>query len=168
MLIDTLVGDWVLVARALAHGEADVMDGQADPASATRWLGGSGVALIQTADAASGLRLGVQADGRFCERMTGDASGLWFDAHGVQTAAADPFDGVLMLTQDCAYLLPHTLPAWATPAPGAHAPAILRFDDGDTCISDRLDVSADTLVRTMNCVTDGICLERVVLVYRRA
>ena len=56
------------------------------------------------------------------------------------------------------------------PSPDAmnrHGHALLRYDDGDTRISDGLRLQGTRLLRTMNVVTDELYTDRQLFAYER-
>ena len=75
--------------------------------------------------------------------------------------------GTLAITGECAWLQPDGIPRWSTHALNRYDQAILRYDDGDTKISDTLRLSGERLLRTVNVVTDELYTDRQLIAYLR-
>jgi len=173
-----ICGEWHLAASASEtselHGDGDGGgDPDPDPDGVARWLSGFDDALLAGATDTAGLVLTVLAGGTFTERVTGRPPVVqpWFDVDGVLADEVQPFDGSFVDTGETAWLKPRgvrSVQEFGRPAEGRWAPAVLRYDDGDTRIADSLRLVGTDLVRTVNVVTDDLYLDRVVLVYRRA
>jgi hypothetical protein len=142
-------------------------DKVSDPDDIRAWLNGGDDALVAAAQPAKGLTLSIARDGGFSEERTGAAAVPWFDADGVLEHQAVPFAGTATPVGEMLYLRLVETKSWATPTEGRYAPALLRYDDEDTKVSDALTLAGDRLVRTMNVVTDELYLNRVVLLYAR-
>jgi hypothetical protein len=130
------------------------------------WLNGFDASLVATAKATSGMTLSIAADGTFTERVSGKPDVYWFDEEGV-LADVTPFDGLIVHNVQGSYLRPLNIAKWAIPVDGRYGLAVLRYDDGDTKISDCVRSSDGRLIRTINVVTDELYLDRIVIVYER-
>ena len=168
-----ICGEWHLAASTSVVSELDSPaddESGADSDDVARWLNGGDGGIAAAAPETAGLLLTITHAGSFTERVTGRPGvDLWFDAGGMLTdGVSSPFDGSVVDNGQVAWLRPRGLPPFARPVQGRYAPAVLRYDDGDTRIADGLRVVGADLVRTVNVVTDELYLDRVVLVYRRA
>jgi hypothetical protein len=161
-----IAGTWELIGFAETQSTARLIGEDTDPADIDAWLNRHDDSLLSDAEAASGLRLRIDA-GNFTEERTGSPSVSWFDAEGVLAEEVAPFDGTLIRTEDGIYLRPAVIPSWAMPVDGRHGPAVLRYDDSDTKIAESLHLAGERLMRTVNVVTDELYLNRVVLIYAR-
>lgn len=165
--ISAFVGTWVLTGSTSIKGELAIVDGSPDPNGVEDWLNGSGLSLFETVDATSGLSIDIQPDGTFSEQKQGNPEIEWYDFEGVLTEV-EPFNGSLVANEQGVYLLADDAPEWRMPTENEYGVAVLRYDDGDTKISDRLEKKDDLLIRTMNVVTDELYFDRIVIVYRRS
>ena len=77
-----------------------------------------------------------------------------------------PFQGYLSFHKTSIYFLPINLPSWAMPV-DRESSIKLRYDDGDTKISDCIERQNERLIRTVSVVTDELYLDRVIIVYQR-
>jgi hypothetical protein len=161
-------GTWILVASGSSRSEVEFLDNdEPDPHGVSKWLNGFDDGLIKEAKATSGLTLTVESDGTFAERAEGAPKVDWFDEEGVLQAQVTPFDGVIVTTADVSFLRPVEIASWALPVEGRYGTSVLRYDDGDTKISDGIRVIDGRLIRTVNVATDDLYLDRVVIVYER-
>lgn len=160
------IGTWQLIATARSDSEIAFIGEEPDPAGVADWLNGRSAAGATVP--AAGLLLEIQPNGRFTERRTGTPAVDWFDAEGVLADKPSPFDGTVLQSGLTAYLRPDDIASWARPEDGRYAPAVLRYDDGDTKIADSVTRDGPNLLRTVNVVTDELYLTRVVLVYAPA
>lgn len=167
MLDPKLTGEWELVASAAIQSEIASASDEPGPQPVAAWLNSYDMVLPADSVATSGLTLSLHPDGSFADRLTGKPRIEWFDAEGVLVPEVSPLVGTTKVAGDTAYLTPRGVPRWAEPIEGRYAPAILRYDDGDTKIADGVRLTADGLVRTVNVVTDELYLTRVVLLYRK-
>lgn len=113
----------------------------------------------------TGLHLTIADDHTFTEGVEGEPTFDWFDDEGVMCHPT-PFDGLVVNDDAGIYIRPHEILSWATPKPGEYG-CILRHDDGDTKICDRLIVDGDDLFRIMSVVTDELYTNRLVYHYQR-
>ncbi|QDT18117.1 hypothetical protein [Alienimonas californiensis] len=169
--VEALVGQWTLIAAVQITDELPVEDeGVAGgrPPEMAAWLRGDGGDLAPNGSPAAGLTLTVRADGRFEERFLRAAElGVtveFYDRHGIATLPPEPFDGRLRTIDG---------KAWAAPT-GDGPPLIasddspVRYDEGDTVVSEQFSVREGRLLRTQNVVTDELYLSRSVFIYDRA
>ncbi|WP_435234818.1 hypothetical protein ACR30L_13755 [Psychromonas sp. PT13] len=163
MNIDSIVGVWLLIGSVSINSEINFIGEEPDPKGVTDWLNDSGEELIDKIQATSGLTLSVSADRTFTEVKQGSPSIYWFSDEGVLESEVIPFNGVVKTNEYGAFLQPEDIPSWATPT--NNYGVILRYDDGDTKISDHIYIREDKLVRTINVVTDELYLDRIVVVY---
>jgi len=167
MVLD-IQGEWHLVASASTNSEIEFIGEEPDPNGITNWLNGFDDTLVDSAKSTSGLVLTIQSDGTFTEVVSGKPEVYWFDEEGVLQTEVTPFNGVVAPSGSANYLRPVDIAKWAKPVEELYSPAILRYDDGDTKISDRVHVNSGKLIRTVNTVTDELYLDRVVIVYGRS
>jgi hypothetical protein len=139
------------------------------PADIANWLLGAEETGRSRMEPRSGLELTIRPDGSFSEQVLGGQhSVLWYDSEGVQTDSPEPSEGSVreIAGADAVSLHPRI-----SPPPGPHRPAalrdVLRYDDGDTQVSDILQVAGRSLIRVISVVTDGLYFNRVVASYRR-
>ena len=168
MTFSAYVGRWALISSASINSEISFIGEDPDPNGVNDWLNGDAIDLVDGSDPTTGLLLQIEQDGSFSEQKTGNPKVYWFDSEGVLTNDVEPFDGRLQSNESNVFLRPSEIPSWAIPVEGKHGRAILRLDDGDTKISDRLDVIGDRLIRSVNVVTDELYLDRIVIVYSRS
>jgi hypothetical protein len=168
MRIEGVSGEWHLVASTSTRSEIAFDGDEPDPQGVSNWLNGSDNALAESAAETSGMVLSISPDGSFTEKVTGEPQVYWFDEEGVLAQGVSPFDGVIAWAADRAYLKPRAIANWAIPEEGRYAPALLRYDDGDTKIADQLRFEGHQLVRTVNVVTDELYLDRIVIIYQRS
>ena len=90
---------------------------------------------------------------------------MMFDVGGVQVNDYEPMEGEIIESDGFAFLHPKGVPEWAES--NATDSLVLRYDDGDTKVSDNLRLVDNFLVRQISVVTDEIYLERIVLIYSR-
>lgn len=162
MRLADAVGSWRLAAVAERSLELDA-DGD-DPQAIPAWLA-TGVEgdPREGSEPADGLTLVIDAEGGFSERVDGDPDLPWFGSDGRSTDGVVPFDGHVLSNAHGYYLVPADMPAVATPTDVLDT--LLRYDDGETMISERIQVIDGLLVRSINVARDGRHLERTVLVY---
>lgn len=116
---------------------------------------------------AAGLTLVIADDRSFVE--TGASAVPWYAADGVLHDGAVPFDG--------SFIGPLTVRS-SSVEPGAFHGRRLRYDDGDTRISDSFDwhpkksrgpaKGPERLIRTVTAITDEQSVDRLIYVYHRA
>ncbi|MDE0854959.1 MAG: hypothetical protein OSA97_11125 [Nevskia sp.] len=163
-----LKGDWSLIAACSVRSEIPfINDEEPDPSGVFNWLNGFDDELVANAKPTSGLTMTIKPDGQFVERLSGTPAVYWFDEEGVLQEEVTPFSGMVVDTEQASYLCPASIPKWATPVSGRYGTAVLRYDDGDTKISDAVRRIGHQLVRTVNVVTDELYLDRVVILYQR-
>lgn len=159
-------GTWRAIGSASTRGEVAFIGDEPDPNGVHDWLNGDGHMLAGEVQAVDGLVLHIDPSGGFTEQKHGNPPICWFDSEGVQTSEVEPFNGVLSIHADAAYLLSASVQNWAKAVEGRYGPAVLRYDDGDTKICDRIERVGNELLRTINVVTDELYLDRVLIVYR--
>ena len=165
MNIESFAGTWTLIGSTSINGEISFIDEEPDPNGVRNWLNGKGAALRDEVEPNSGLTLSIAANGSFTEQVEGDPNVYWFDSEGVLVSEVVPFGGFLKLQGENAYLQPSEIPSRATPDDEYNV--VLRYDDGDTKICDCINLVGDTLIRTVNVVTDELYLDRVIIVYQK-
>lgn len=169
MAYQNIEGEWHLIASASITSEVQfVNDEQPDPNGVANWLNGFDDSLLESAKQTSGLVLSITPDGSFTERVTGKPEVYWFDVEGVFANEVTPFDGVTVKNEQGAYLKPVAVAKWAVAVEGRYGKCVLRYDDGDTKITDNLRIVEAHLIRTVNIVTDELYLDRVLIRYKRA
>lgn len=167
MASEEVQGEWRLVRSASIKSEIEFVNDEPHPNGVSDWLNGFDESLVDRASPTSGLTLSISPKGSFTERLSGKPNVYWFDNEGVLQTEVAPFDGVVVGCGQEAYLRPAEIAKWATPEDGEYGRALLRYDDGDTKIADRIRTMGDRLVRVVNIVTDDLYLDRVVIVYER-
>ena len=168
MTDQNITGEWHLVASISIQPESHLeflKDGP-DHTGISNWLNGFDDKLIEEAQETSGLVLCIKQDGSFTEEVTGNPNVYWFNDEGCLVDVA-PFNGVLVETEQGFYLKPTNINEWAIPIEEAYGACVLRYDDGDTKITDHLRRVGEYLVRTVNVVTDEAYLDRVLIKYKR-
>ncbi|ABC29949.1 hypothetical protein HCH_03186 [Hahella chejuensis KCTC 2396] len=165
MSIESFVGTWLLVSSISVSSEIAQEPGAVRHDKIKSGLRGAGQELIEKAKPTSGLALTIDDNGEFKEEKEGEPQVKWFDTDGVLTPKVVPFSGVVRANKSGVFLQADDIPSWA--APTDRYSVILRFDDGDTTISDQIYLIDDKLVRTVNVVTDEAYLDRTVIVYSR-
>jgi hypothetical protein len=166
MISQDLCGAWCLVGTVSTRSQIALINGQPDPRGIEQWLKGVDDRLIETATETSGLLLSISPEASFTEQLTGKPTVYWFDEEGVLAGEVSPFNGVVVQTQQGAYLKPAEIAKFGRPVEGRYGNVVLRYDDGDTKIADGLRRVGAQLIRTVNVVTDELYLDRVVVVYR--
>jgi|GEM_PF-4391016 len=168
MVPENIRGEWRLVASGSINAEiAFINDEEPDPNGVSDWLNGFDHALVAASKPTSGLTLSIAADGTFSEIVSGNPQVYWFDVEGVLESEVIPFSGVVVHNDQASYLRPTSIATWATPVEGRYGLAVLRYDDGDTEISDSVRLVENQLIRTVNVVTDELYLDRIAIVYER-
>ncbi len=166
MIIDNLIGTWILIGSISINSEIELIGGEHDSNEVEKWLGGKSYELINEVEPTEGLILTITSDGRFEEEKTGYPQVSWFDREGVLQSEVTPFQGYLSFHETNIYFTPADLPSWAMPV-DRESRIKLRYDDGDTKISDCIERQNDQLIRTVSVVTDELYLDRVIIVYQR-
>ena len=165
MSMESIIGTWLLIGSVSINSEVSFVGEEADPNGVKDWLNGEGEELIEEIISTSGLTLKVGADGTFTETKDGDPKVYWFSDEGVLESEVVPFNGVVKTNGAGSFLQPEEIPSWATPTD--EYGIVLRYDDGDTKISDQIYIAGENLVRTINVVTDELYLDRIVIVYKK-
>jgi hypothetical protein len=158
-----VVGTWRMIAATSVNCELPIHHEQTRRMAIDEWLYGKSHALIRQAPLNFGLNLKINADGTFSETGNNSLPLTWFDAEGVLSESAIPFDGVINLDAEDLYLHA-TPPENHTDPVRAHR---VRYDDGDTIVCDRAELVQDRLVRTMSVVTDELYCDRAILIYQK-
>jgi hypothetical protein len=168
-MLPEFVGDWHLDGYAFV----DTFIGPGEPPGPSdieNWLlavAGTGWPELE---ARTGLVLVVRGDGTYSERASGEAPPmLWYDTDGVRTDSPEPTKGVVreVPSRPAVSLHPHTAPV-REDYPQEDFRGVLRYDDGDTLVSDLLRVEGGSLVRAISVVTDELYFNRVVARSRRS
>lgn len=163
MKIEDLVGTWNLIGSLSISSEIQLTGEDSSTQSVNEWLRGKSDELVDSLESTQGLILTILADGRFVEEKTGNPNVPWYDQEGVLQSEVTPFHGYLRVDPAGAHLMPDDVPSWATPE--QKSGLTLRYDDGDTKISDRIERRDDRLIRTVSVVTDELYLDRTLMVY---
>jgi hypothetical protein len=164
---DNFPGEWTLDGYAFVE-TGNPID-PPGPADIANWLLGVAEDGRPRLETRTGLELTIRRDGSYSERVA-DCKYLmlWYDSEGVQTDSPEPTEGTVREVAGTAAISLH--PRGALP-PRPHHPGgfrdVLRYDDGDTQVSDILHVVGESLSRVISVVTDGLYLNRVVTRYRR-
>jgi len=165
MTIDLFIGTWLLMGSVSYRSELEIIDGRRDPMGVLNWLNGKGDNSISEIIPAKGLTLTIAESGSFQEEKTGEPEIKWFNASG-ELSKVQTFSGKVSFHRSRAYLIANNIPDWAKPY-GKVNKAKLRYDDGDTKITDLLEIRDKKLVRTINVVTDEMFFDRVIIVYQK-
>ncbi len=166
MKIESITGDWELIGTASINSEISFIEEEPEPDGVKNWLNGRAEELIKKTELTSGLTLRIDSEGNFTEKKDGNPEIEWFDSEGVLEPEVIPFDGVIKIDGSGAYIVPKQIPSWAEPSKIEYG-VILRYDDSDTKICDRIEKIDGKLIRTMSVVTDELYLNRVVIVYKK-
>lgn len=164
MSIESFVGIWQLIGSTSTKGELAFIDNKPDPNGVKNWLKGEARELISQINSTSGLTLTINQHGTFTEEKEGNPEVNWFSSEVVLESKVVPFNGKVKFQADVAYLYPNEIPDWAKPR-GRKYGIVLRYNDGDTIISDNISLIDQKLVRTVNVVTDEMYFDRVAIVY---
>lgn len=165
MVIETFVGTWILIASSTLNSEISFTNGVPDPNGVRNWLNGSGKDLIEKAELASGLSLTILPDGSFIEEKNSETKVDWFDDEGVLNSDPYTYTGTLMSNTYGVFLEQSSDPRFATSTDKYGS--FVRYDDGDTKISDSIARKEAVLIRTVNVVTDEAYLMRVIYIYKQ-
>lgn len=161
------LGKWAL--DGYAYIEASSPGKQPGPADIADWLLARAQADRAELEARTGLELTIRRDGSYSEQVVGDEpSMLWYDSEGVQTDSPGPTEGTIRDVDGRVAVSLH--PRDAPPPTPPHQEGlrgILRYDDGDTQVSDILQVVGESLIRTISVVTDELYFSRIAARYRR-
>lgn len=164
--IQAIIGQWELTGYASDEGrEAEARTSRDDDIdawareldeSAENWLS-QAPEEFPDFDAAAGLTLSIEADGRYAE--TGDAGEQVhiISSDGVLGDSLDVYAGSL-LEQNSRIL------AFTDEEPQGHC----RLDDGDTQVTDEFFLDGNELIRVVSMVTDGMYLDRFFYRYEPA
>ncbi len=166
MSIDIFVGTWALIGSFSIGSEIEFIDEEPDPNGVKNWLNGKSYKSIEQIERTEGLTLNITFDGKFAEEKTGNPNVQWFDVEGVLESEVIPFNGSLKISESNVYLIPNEILRSEITSDLTNK-TNLRYDDGDTKISDFIEVRDDSLIRTVNVVTDELYLDRTVIVYQR-
>jgi hypothetical protein len=157
-----LLGVWHLTGYAYVDTHIGPGD-PPDPADIARWLcAAPGIGWPQV-EARTGVELEIWQDASYSERLVGGRIPMmWYDVEGVLVESPEPTEGIVreIIGSDGVSLHPHG-------APQVRSPHVLRYDDGDTQVSDILRIDGDSLVRAISVVTDDLYFNRVVACYGR-
>jgi len=163
--METIIGTWVLIGSISINNEIAFIGEEPDLDGVKNWLNESGKELIEDVKGTEGLKLVIAPDGKFKEIREGNPDVYWFSSEGVLEDEVMPFNGTVKNNEYGYFLIPKEVPTWATPK--IEYGVILRYDDGDTKISDQIFQHEGNLVRTINVVTDEAYLDRIVIVYNK-
>jgi hypothetical protein len=162
------LGEWHLNAYAYVDTHIGPGDPPA-PVDIEDWLFAAAGVGWPELEARTGLELVIRHDGSYSERVVGgELPMLWYESEGVQVDAPEPTEGTVRDVdgRDGASLHPHSAPAPEIRTEEGLR-GVLRYDDGDTQVSDILRVAGDSLVRAISVVTDEIYFNRIVARYGR-
>lgn len=161
MNLSLIVGKWILIGSISMKSELEFIGEQPKPHGVKNWLNSQTPQLLETMKSTEGLTLTIAPDGTFQEEKIGEPQVEWFDCDGVLSAEVKPFNGYLNVFDSSIYLITDECPLWARDEK-------LRYNDGDTKISDTLEIYHEKLIRTVSVVTDGMYFDKVVLIYVKA
>lgn len=154
--IEKFLGNWILIGSVEIQEELPEVD-----ADWNYWFGNASSEQIQSVRPVKGLTLTIFYDATFSEKLSGKPNVCWFHSEGYLSDTVEPFSGSVNFYNDAAYLLP-------SEARLDYKPDDKRLRaDGDMEISEQISIIDNQLVRTVNVVTDGFQLDRVVMVYER-
>ena len=165
MTSEPLVGTWRSLGTVSYRRELQFIDGRPDPMGVVNWLNGKGDSSIAEITPALGLTLTITPTDDFREQKQGEPDIKWFNAAGELSPNVLPFSGKLSRHNSKVYLIADNVPQWAQ---SPSKPKRHRYADGDTTITDLLEIKANKLVRTVNVVTDLMYFDRVIIVYQQA
>jgi len=164
MITDPFLGIWLLVASVNYTSNLEFIDGRPDPMGVVNWLNNKDNNFIADITPAEGLTLIITEEG-FREEKTGEPTIKWFNAMG-ELSSVQPFQGRLSICRSKIYLIVDDIPHWSK-HPSKEGRLKYRYADGDTIISDMLEIRDEKLVRTVNVVTDSMHFDRVIIVYKK-
>jgi len=159
-------GSWHLVASADTESEIDFVEPTFDAEFA--WLSVSASDLLAVAHKTSGLTLEITDEKVFMQQICGDPAVMWYDVEGVLGKTVTPFGGKCFSPRSDGYLylISDDRPKWATPRDAAKL-QFFRYDDSDTVICDFVEIQQDSLIRTVNVLTDGQYLSHILMKFTR-
>lgn len=114
---------------------------------------------------AKGLRLSIFDDGTFLEQSENETGFGYFNREGCLIDEIIPFSGKVSIFKNRRFLLLDQPISWACPAEADEE--FIRYDDGDTKISDEIKIVENNLIRTVAVITDGYLLDRFLYIYKR-
>lgn len=156
LAIEKFLGIWTLIGSVEIQEELPEVD-----ADWNYWFENASSEQIQSVRPVKGLTLTIRDDSTFSEKLSGKPNVYWFHSEGYLSDTVEPFSGSVNFYNDTAYLLPFE-------ARLDYKPDDKRLRaDGDMEISEQISIIDNQLVRTVNVVTDGFQLDRVVMVYER-
>ncbi len=167
MSINSYLGKWELNAYLRTESVAELSDDGPDYIAINNWVSDNSVSDIEKMSGVKGLTLEINENGDFEEIKTGVPEIEWFNSEGILDETIKTFDGLVSFNESSASLLPSDVPEWAIPNEDAYR-VICRYDDGDTLISDLINVIDGKLFRTINTVSDEEHLYRSTLKYVRS
>lgn len=160
-----VTGDWSLVGIATDDSEVDFFVESTFEAEFDV-LGKSASDLLPVINKSHGLTLRLTVDGHFKQVVAGPVRTDWFDVEGVLDCEIQPFDGYFNSIEKRLYLIADERAGWAT-SKDASKRERFRHDDGDTVICDFVEMVEEKLFHSVNVLTDGTYLNRMLLVYKR-
>jgi hypothetical protein len=166
MDIESLGGTWILIGSTAIAATIEFSEEEPNSSGVKDWLNGTAAELVDRIEPTAGLTLSIDLSNQFTEVRVGEPQVSWFSSEGVLENEVIPFNGFVKFYRKIAYLTATAAPKWAVPAKAKYG-AILRYDDGDTKICDRIELMGDKLIRTVNVVTDELYLDRIAIVYAR-
>ncbi len=162
-----IVSEWHLSGYGYFNA-TDRSDEIPDRSDVEDWLLAAAGAGWPELVARAGLVLVIGPDGRYRERLVGGELALpWYDGDGVQVDSPEPSEGEAREVAGRAGMSLHPDRDFPPDPPGEGFRAVLRIDDGDTMISDIVEVVGDSLIRAISVVTDEMYFDRVVARYGR-
>ncbi len=164
-------GTWDLVGAATYRDQLDTgpfvhVPGKPWNHGVVHWLQGRGSAFPGERVDASGVTLIIDEAHRFTQQAQSTPALPWVDVDGVVLSAVPCFSGAVFRDSSGAYLVADGV-ARSSDAADRPYGVLLRYDDGDTRVCDRLERLRNTLTRTINLVTDDMYFERTVLSYAK-
>ena len=152
-----LLGVWHLTGYS--YVETHVGSGDSPgPADIAHWLFAAPGAGRPEVEHRTGLELVIRQDSSYSERLlSGRIPMMWYDVDGVLVDSPEPTEGIVreIIDRDGVSLHPHG-------SPQVRSLDVLRYDDGDTQVSDIVRVDGDSLLRVISVVTDELYFNRVV------
>jgi hypothetical protein len=156
LAIEKFLGIWTLIGSVEIREELPEVD-----ADWNYWFTSASSEQIQRIQPVKGLTLTIHDDSTFSEKLSGKPNVYWFHSEGYLSDTVEPFSGAVNFYNDTAYLRP------------SEARLDYKSDDkrlradGDMEISEQISIIDNQLVRTVNVVTDGSQLDRVIMIYEK-
>jgi hypothetical protein len=166
MNTNEISGQWVLIGSTSRKGEVRFINEEPIDADIFDWLNGQELDVVDEIEQTNCLSMSIFDDNTFTEVKNNAESNFdWYDEEGVLDPDFIPFGGAIKCNAHGIFIQPKKISAMGLPT--EEYGAILRYDDGDTKICDRISLHEKNMIRTISIVTDELYLDRTILVYKK-